>query len=86
MDSTSFFGRHGNVYIYLPNLIGKAPFWVSWAIESSRPRLLFAPARTRGAILFTMPSAGYARVACALFSFAVALRNPYYCVVSYFLG
>lgn len=50
VDKTSFFGRHGNTYIYVPNLIG------------------------------------YARVVCALFAFAVALRDPYYCVVTYFIG
>jgi CDP-diacylglycerol--inositol 3-phosphatidyltransferase len=49
-NSTGFFGRHGNTYIYVPNLIG------------------------------------YARVVCALFAFAVALRDPYYCVLTYFLG
>jgi hypothetical protein len=31
-------------------------------------------------------SAGYARVLCALFAFAVALRDPYYCVTVYFIG
>jgi CDP-diacylglycerol--inositol 3-phosphatidyltransferase len=46
----SFLGRHGNTYVYVPNLIG------------------------------------YARVLCALFAFAVALRDPYYCVTVYFIG
>mmetsp|Transcript_15420 Transcript_15420/g.46545 ORF Transcript_15420/g.46545 Transcript_15420/m.46545 type:complete len:245 (-) Transcript_15420:362-1096(-) len=49
-ERIGFLGRHKNIYIYLPNLIG------------------------------------YARVGCSLYAFATAMRNPYHCVVSYFVG
>lgn len=29
---------------------------------------------------------GYARVCCAMYAFASALRNPYHCVTAYFMG
>jgi len=49
-EAPGFFGRHGDVFIYIPNLIG------------------------------------YARVAFALYAFAVAFSNPLHCILFYFAG
>ena len=88
MATASFFGRHGNTYIYVPNLIGGSP---PRPPSASTDQLCFdAPLEaletanvSHGA---AARPAGYARVVCALFAFAVAMRNPYWCITSYFIG
>lgn len=42
--------------------------------------------RHRNIYLYLPNLIGYARVCCALYAFATAMRNPYHCVVSYFMG
>ena len=77
-----FLGRHRNVYVYVPNLIGER-----WAESRRRWRLQaplitsHEPARPPA----PPPSPGYARIAFSLYAFAVALDNPTHCFLAYFL-
>lgn len=71
---SGFFSRHSNVYIYVPNLIGKLRHMVSHRFECELNV-------SRG-----LGCAGYARVAAALYAFAVAFTSPFQCVAAYFLS
>jgi hypothetical protein len=69
-----FFGRHNNVYLYVPNLIG--------ATGATRAGWVPRPGE-----LTTLLNccAGYARVVFALYAFAIALVSPEQCFLAYFL-
>jgi hypothetical protein len=93
-EKPSFFGRHGNVYIYIPNLIGALRCQQTQA-RSRGTAASGASGRRRHSCLFShlladpLPSiwrcaAGYARVAAAVFAFGVAQRNPTACCAAYF--
>ena len=87
MATASFFDRHGNTYIYVPNLIGEPPCSTVSTHRSALLRSTLTPSDQPTRL--TVPvarCAGYARVVCALFAFAVAMRNPYWCITSYFVG
>ena len=94
--AAGFFGRHDNVFLYVPNLIGA---WSGCSNAFSGPgdgacpalphvvaaaavglHRLAPPTPVPAALL----PAGYARVAAAVLAFAVALRDPLLTVGAYF--
>ena len=87
-ESPGFLGRHGNVFLYVPNLIGTAQ-------GARRPPAWPLPPPPPGACRHhtgrhTLPAsspsrpAGYARVLAAVYAFGVALTNPTAAVLAYF--
>ena len=82
-----FFGRHDNIYLYIPNLIGARK--AGWSARVPRqPQELLRRLPSRPACppqpTAAAPTAGYARVAFALYAFAIALRDPTQCFLAYF--
>ena len=81
-----FFGRHENVFLYVPNLIG-ALLPLLRALPPPPPA---AAATCRTATqpgarpTCTTSSPGYARVAAAIYAFGVALSDPAATVLAYF--
>lgn len=65
-----FFTRHGNVWIYVPNLIGVI---VMVCVIGAMLTMVPLPA-------------GYARVLTMLFGFSIAQRHPVAFVIAYFLA
>ncbi len=76
----SFWGRHGNVYVYIPNLIGTAAF------AGAPSTVGVALAHLTSNLASPTATVGYARIACSLYAFAVAFSQPLACVGWYFLG
>ena len=67
--------------------LSEAPDRIVWPFELLRGRLCDSPlSNTLTPPPFARLRAGYGRVACALYAFAVAQSHPVQCVVSYFLG
>ena len=94
-ERASFLSRHSNVYVYVPNLIGA---WCGagggsgcagrhgrWFLAGKPPHSGAVPSSPPAHCLpATRPCAGYARVATALYAFAVALHSPGATVLAYF--
>lgn len=80
-----FFGRHGNVYMYIPNLIGASQSQPLQAAAGPHCRRHNDPPTLSS---LSAPSllrcTGYARVAAAVFAFGVAQRDPAACCAAYF--
>lgn len=87
-QGAGFFGRHNNVYIYVPNLIGKNFNHCCCALAL---RCMRASA-SRFDHLWSLISmhqllfAGYVRVAFALYAFAISMTSPLQCIVFYFFS
>ena len=73
MGNHDFFTRHGNIALYVPNLIGKHSFYQV---------MLLALKQVENALLH---ATGYARIACSFVAFAVAPTKPVACIVLYFI-
>lgn len=77
----SFFERHDNVYLYVPNLIGVGiPLFSGHTVSELRPSRPTPPS-----LAHSYPP-GYARIAFALYGFAVASTSPGAMVLSYALS
>lgn len=79
-----FLERHDNVYLYVPNLIGKHTRSPAGRSCCGRCPVLGAWRKSTGHVRTSLPPAGYARVAFALYAFAIALHDPAQCCLAYF--
>lgn len=100
-EAAGFFGRHSNVYVYVPNLIGAGQLGSATKqccrcrcpscrrllrpnadikIDSLQSCAVLPCQDNPGCV--PLP-AGYARVAAALYAFAVALQHPTAAVLAY---
>ena len=72
--SAGFFERHGNVYVYVPNLIGATE-----VLSSLQDTQLLA-------LTILLLGAGYARLLSAIGAFGLAMSSPAATVALYLVG
>jgi hypothetical protein len=96
-DQAGFWGRHENVYIYIPNLIGRPPTHTSVASQMytlTNSNIAVRCETENSAhvlaiklfLTFRRAATGYGRVLIMLISFTIARTAPLTCVGLYFLG
>lgn len=75
------FGRHPNVYLYIPNLIGAMTDALAAAALQMHPRATAGAAAAAAHV-----RVGYVRIALMLGALAFAPSYPELCVAAYFLA